>query len=85
MILHFYFARRFLTSFLSLTLLLFCLIALVDLIDLLRDFAEADVSLGKVMGLVLMKSPETINQILPLIMLLATIVLFQIVTVPLLL
>ena len=76
MILHLYFARRFLMSFLTITVLLFSLIAIVDLIDLLRDFAEADVSFAQVAGLMLMKSPGTVNQILPLIVLLATIGLF---------
>ena len=76
MILHLYFARRFLMAFLALTGLLFSLIALVDLIDLLREFGEEDVSFGQVLRLVLMKSPATINQILPLVVLLATIVLF---------
>ena len=76
MILHLYFARRFLMAFLGLAALLFCFIALVDAIDLLRDFAETEVSLGPVLGLVFLKSPGTLNQILPLITLLATIALF---------
>lgn len=76
MILHLYFARRFFLALLGLTALLFCFIALVDVIDLLRDFAEADVGFGQILGLVLLKSPGTVNQILPLITLLATITLF---------
>lgn len=76
MILHLYFARRFLVAFLGLAALLFCFIALVDVIDLLRDFSEADVSFGRILGLMLLKSPGTLNQILPLITLLATITLF---------
>jgi lipopolysaccharide export system permease protein len=76
MILHLYFARRFLTAFLGLALLLFFFIALVDAIDLMRDFSELDVSFGQVLSLVMLKSPSTLNQILPLITLLATITLF---------
>lgn len=76
MILHVYFARRFAYAFLGICLLLFSLIAMVDLIDLLRDFAEADVSFGQVLRLTLMKSPATLSQILPLIMLLATVLMF---------
>ena len=76
MILHLYFARKFLTAFLGLALVLFCFIALVDVIDLLRDFADADVSFGQILALMLLKSPGTVDQILPLITLLATITLF---------
>ena len=50
MILHLYFARRFLMSFLALVGILFSLIYLVDLVDLLRDFADTDVKLGDGMG-----------------------------------
>ena len=76
MILHFSFARKFLTTFLGIAAILFCLIALVDLIDLLRDFTDADVTLGQVAQLVLLKSPGTINEILPLLVLMSTIALF---------
>ncbi|WP_299671272.1 LPS export ABC transporter permease LptG [uncultured Roseobacter sp.] len=76
MILHVYFARRFLTSFLVLTLVLFSLVALIDLVDQAGDFSDLDVSFGRIVGLTLLKAPETVNEILPLIMILATIVLF---------
>ncbi|MEP4198062.1 MAG: LPS export ABC transporter permease LptG [Aliishimia sp.] len=76
MILHLYFARKFLMTFLSISALLFFLIAMVDLIELMRDLADADVSFRQVVQLVMMKSPTTINQILPLIVLLTTIALF---------
>lgn len=77
MILHTYFARRYAIIFLGLTAIFFCMSALVDLIDLLRDYAENDaVSFGDVLTLLALKSPGTINQILPLIVLLATLVLF---------
>ncbi len=76
MILHRYFARRFLRAFLGLAVVLFFFIALIDVVDVLRDFTELDVSFGQIVGLVLLKSPGTLNQILPLITLLATITLF---------
>lgn len=76
MILHLYFARRFVVTFLGLAVVLFCFIALVDLIDLLRDFENAEVSVGQVLILMLLKTPATLNEILPLITLLATIALF---------
>ncbi len=76
MILHLYFARRFFLSFLGLAVVLFCFIALIDVVDLLRVFSEADVTFGQIMILMLLKTPSTLNEILPLIMLLATIALF---------
>ncbi len=76
MILHFYFARRFAYAFLMLTAVFFALVALVDLIEQTRRFADYDVSLTDRIGLTLLHTPETINQILPLIIILATVVLF---------
>ncbi len=76
MILHFYFARRFATSFFLLTTVLFALVALVDLVDQARRFGDFDVSFGQMVRLTLLNTPETINQILPLIMILATVALF---------
>lgn len=77
MILHFYFARKFLYMCLALTVVLFSLTALVDLIDLLRDYGGFEaVSFWNVIELMFLKSPGTINQILPLILLLSTIALF---------
>lgn len=76
MILHFYFARRFAMAFTMLTGVFFALIALVDLIEQTRRFADYDVSFANRVGLTLLHTPETINEILPLIMILATVVLF---------
>ncbi len=76
MILHYYFARRFIWSFLIITMILYSLVALVDLVDQTRKFGDLGVSFGQLVGLTLLNAPETVNQILPLIMILATIVLF---------
>ncbi|WP_187430384.1 hypothetical protein ROLI_019490 [Roseobacter fucihabitans] len=76
MILHFYFARRFALSFFLLTAVLFSLVALVDLVDQARSFGDLDVSFARIVGLTLLNAPQTINEILPLIMILATIALF---------
>ncbi|MFK7875292.1 MAG: LPS export ABC transporter permease LptG [Paracoccaceae bacterium] len=77
MILHLYFARRFALMCLGLAVILFCLTALVDLVDLLRDFSKVDdIGFGQIFQLMLLKTPGTLNQILPLILLLATITLF---------
>lgn len=76
MILHLYFARRFVISFLALTGVLLCFILLVDLVDTARRFGDRDIGFGDVAALTLLNAPASINQILPLIMILATIVLF---------
>lgn len=76
MILHLYFARRFAASFMMLTIVLFSLVALVDLVDQTRSFGDRGVSFGQIVGLTLLNVPETVNEILPLIMILATIALF---------
>ena len=76
MILHFYFARRFSVAFFCLTAVFYALVILVDLIEQTRKFSRFDVSLSDRLGLTFLNAPETINQILPLIMILATVVLF---------
>lgn len=77
MILHAYFARRFMTIFAALTAILYALSAVVDMVDLLRDFSGYDdVGFPQILQLMGLKSPTTIDQILPLILLLTTIVLF---------
>ena len=76
MILHLYFARRFTTSFLLITGVLFTLIVLTGLLEeTRRPFADT-VSFADLLTLTLLDAPQTINLILPLIMVLATVVLF---------
>lgn len=76
MILHFYFARRFATWLAIVFGGLFALIALIDLLDQTRRFADRGVSAGGIFELVILNTPKTINQILPLIVLLATVAFF---------
>ncbi len=77
MILHTYFARRFMTIILALSAILYALSAVVDMVDLLRDYSGYDdVGFPQILQLMALKSPSTIDQILPLILLLTTIVLF---------
>ncbi|THH38444.1 LPS export ABC transporter permease LptG [Aliishimia ponticola] len=77
MILHMYFARRFFMGFLGLTIVLYALSAVVELFELLGDFGTApDVSFPQILGLLFLRSPGLVDQILPLILLLATIMLF---------
>ncbi|MEM6890737.1 MAG: LPS export ABC transporter permease LptG [Pseudomonadota bacterium] len=76
MILHLYFARRFAMIFLMLTLVMYALIALIDLVDQTRSFGALDIGFPSILALTLLNVPETLNQILPLITILATVALF---------
>ena len=76
MILHLYFARRFAMLVLLLMGVLFSLMILIDLIEQTRRFSSFDVSFGQRLGLTLLNAPARLNEILPLILLLATVVLF---------
>lgn len=76
MILHLYFARRFVMAFLLIATVLFALIVLVNMVEEARSLSSYDVSWGRILGLTLLNTPATLNLILPLIMILATVVLF---------
>lgn len=76
MILDRYFARRFLQSFLLIGGVFTTLILLVDLIEQMRKFEGIGVTLGQLLQLILLNAPEAINEILPLLMILSTVVLF---------
>ena len=74
MILHFYFARRFLWTFLSIFFVFVMLLGLIDLVDELQDFP--DLAFGQVLEIVLLKLPKANYEILPLIVILASVALF---------
>ena len=76
MILHLYFARRFISAFLAITFVLFALVVLVDGVEQTRKFGSFDIGWQKILGLTLLNAPQTINLILPLITILATVALF---------
>ena len=76
MILHLYFARRFVQSIGIVTAVLVAVVALVDLIDQTRKFSDLGVGFAQRLGLTVLNVPETLNQILPLIMILGTVGLF---------
>ncbi|MFC4668276.1 LPS export ABC transporter permease LptG [Seohaeicola nanhaiensis] len=76
MILDGYFARRFLQSFLMILAVFMTLIMLIDLIEQLRRFEGAGLGLGQLATLMLLNAPGAIKDILPLLMILSTIVLF---------
>lgn len=74
MILHYYFARRFLWTFLSLFFIFVILLGLIDLVDELQDFPE--LKFGEVLEIVLLKLPEANYEILPLVIILSAVALF---------
>lgn len=71
-----YFSRRFLFNFLAVFALFALLYGLLDMIEVARLFATADISFGQVMTLVALRLPDGLYQIFPLMVLLATVALF---------
>ncbi|MGR3616658.1 MAG: LPS export ABC transporter permease LptG [Paracoccaceae bacterium] len=71
-----YFARRFMQSFLMIGAIFMALIIMVDIIEQVRRFEGEDVSFGQMLLITLLSAPAAISEILPLIMILSTIVLF---------
>ncbi|WP_270730098.1 LPS export ABC transporter permease LptG [Shimia sp. Alg240-R146] len=76
MTVHFYFARKFLWILMGITALLFMIMALVDLMEQLRRFDVEKVGFDTVLQLTLLRTPEGIYELLPLIVILATVALF---------
>ena len=74
--LDFYFARRFLQSFLLIGAVFLTLIMLVDMIEQIRRFEGLPVSFAQMLQLTVLSAPAAISEILPLLMILATIILF---------
>lgn len=76
MILHRYFARRFLFSFLGVFAIFFAMLWSLDLIEQVRRFAKLNATLAEILGLTFLNVPQAIYQILPLITIIAAIALF---------
>ena len=74
MILHFYFARKFFWTFALIALVFVVLLALIDLVDELQDFPNLPFT--SVAEIVLLNVPHANYEILPLVMILATVALF---------
>lgn len=74
MILHYYFARKFFWTFALIALIFVVLLALIDLVDEIPDFPE--LSFGAVLEIVLLNLPHANYEILPLVLILATVALF---------
>ncbi|MGH1413246.1 MAG: LPS export ABC transporter permease LptG [Pelagimonas sp.] len=75
MTLHIYYARRFLVFFLSVLTVLALFQALLDLIEELR-FLDEGASFAQVVQLVGLKLPDGLYQIMPLVVILATVAMF---------
>ncbi|MEM7074363.1 MAG: LPS export ABC transporter permease LptG [Pseudomonadota bacterium] len=75
MILHYYFARKFLWTFLLIAGVFVILLALIDLVDELQDFPNLTVV--EVLGIVLLNVPHANYEILPLVVILAAVALFM--------
>ncbi len=76
MILDRYFARRFLTQVAIIMVVFLTLLFLIELIEQVRRFSEADVKLTQIFYLVSLNIPAALSTILPLIMILGTVSLF---------
>ncbi len=74
MTLQLYFARRFFMTFLGTTVAIAVLIGLIELVDELGNFP--DLPFRDVLGVVLLKMPTANYEIMPLVMILASVALF---------
>ena len=71
-----YIARRFSASFLLVFFGFFAVLYLIEMVDQIRRFSGAGLSLARTAELALLKVPESAYRILPMVMILASIALF---------
>ena len=76
MTLSLYFARRFLWNITQVFLIFFGILLLVDTIDQLRRFSDADIGLARAGRFALLNVPESLYRILPLILVMGAIMNF---------
>lgn len=76
MILDRYIARRFLFSFLGVLGIFFLLLILFDMVEQIRRFGGTEATFGGILRLTLLRVPESLYQILPLVMILSAVWLF---------
>ncbi len=76
MILHRYFAYRFAKTLLGVFFVFFVILAFIEVVEQLRRLGSVEASFSDVITLTLLKVPTGMYDILPLIMILATIALF---------
>lgn len=71
-----YIARRFAMTVLTVFAGFFVLLYLIDMIEQIRRFADADIGLGAAAELALLNTPQAVYRILPMILVLASIAMF---------
>ncbi len=76
MILHWYFARRFLFAFFSVFGIFFLIMLSLDMVEQLRRYSREEANFLEILTLSLFNVPQGIYRIMPLIMILASIALF---------
>lgn len=76
MILHRYFARRFAMTLFGVFMVFFIILSFIEVVEQLRRLGNVDASFGDVLALTFLKVPTSLYDILPLIIILATIALF---------
>jgi len=76
MTLHLYFARRFLSAFASIFAIFAIIMFLLDMVEQLRKFDSEVIGFTEIVSLSALNVPQSIYQILPLIVILATLTLF---------
>lgn len=76
MTLSLYIARRFALTVLTVFAGFFVLLYLIDMIEEIRRFADADIGLGAAAELALLNTPQAVYRVLPMILILASIALF---------
>lgn len=76
MILHLYFARRFVVTFLGVLGAFAAMLGLIDLIEQIRRYGGEGLGFGEIVTLTLLSLPSALYRILPLVMILSTLALF---------
>ncbi|MTJ04289.1 MAG: LPS export ABC transporter permease LptG [Sediminimonas qiaohouensis] len=76
MILHRYFATKFLLIYMSILAVFFVLLTMVDLIEQVQRYSTRDLAFFDLFKLTLLNVPEGLYNIMPLVMILSTVTLF---------
>lgn len=76
MTLHFYYARRFLTMFLTVMAGFVAMIMLLDLIEQARKFGDEGASAADILKLTLLNLPQGVYGLMPLVMIMAAVAFF---------
>lgn len=76
MTLHFYIARKFVFALLSVALAFLAILLLLDIVDEIRRYDIGSITFGQAFGLSTLNVPGSLYRILPLIVILATLMLY---------